>query len=142
MAFVDYDQKSDFKFANVSHPVGPGKPNLRDDVTLVQLCLIMFGCMNPRKTSVEVLTQPIPLGVFYDDDTGTLIKDYQKNVLRRPKPEGYVDTARGKDKARATIYQLNLELLTGLRGSNDPRHVLDYLRAFPNLAASLWEPEP
>jgi hypothetical protein len=104
MAFVDTDQKTKFKFANVSHQVGPGKPNLRDDVTLVQLCLIMFASVNPKKASVDVSTQPIPLGVFYDDDTGTLIKDFQKNVLKRPKPEGYVETARGKDKAHTTIY--------------------------------------
>jgi hypothetical protein len=83
MAFVDTDPKNNWKFANVSHPVGPGKPNLRDDVTLVQLCLIMFASVNPKKTSVDVSTQPIPLGVFYDDDTGTLIKDSLTCFLSR-----------------------------------------------------------
>jgi hypothetical protein len=141
MAFVDTAEDGS-KFANVSHPVGPGKPNLRDDVTLVQLCLIMYFCMNPRKTSVELVNQQIPLGVFYEDDTGTLIRDYQKNVRRTPKPTGHVDTARGKGKIHTDIYQLNFELIIGLSKAKDARNLLDYLRAYPNLAASLSEPEP
>lgn len=141
MAFVDLDEDGD-KFANLTQAVGPGKANVRDDVTLVQLLLISHFHTGykkqgrPQRTSAK--PELITLGTF-DTNTGTMIKDFQRLFLGRAKPQGYVQTAGGKKKSNSTIWHLNRQMELTLILALDPRNALDYLRAFPDLAPGLRE---
>jgi hypothetical protein len=137
MAFLDVDEEGDF-FANVSHQVGPGRPNQMDDVLLVQICLYMhFGVTDSKRgiKSVDDL-QKMELGLP-DEATFQMIKEFQGTVLKRPKPEGYVNTAIGKRKFPTTIGRLNSKLGIALQTMKDPRDQFDFLRSFPSLGASL-----
>jgi len=144
MAFVDRDHLGE-NFVNVSMMVGPRRANFRDDVTLVQVLLILhFGSGGKaagrlQHTSVDL--GQIVLGT-YDDNTGTLIKDFQRLFLRRPKPEGYIQRASGKNKSHFTIYQLYLQAQLLLAASRNPRDLIDYLKGFPSLGPSLQVPGP
>jgi len=141
MAFVDKDEDGD-RFANLTLAVGPGRANLRDDVALVQLLLIGHfatgGKIKGRPQTTSVDLGKIVLGT-YDDDTGTLISDFQRAYLNRPKPEGYIQPATGKKKSRYTIWQLYSRMQVVLVLAHDPRanDVVEYLRAFPSLGSSL-----
>jgi hypothetical protein len=140
MAFVDTDEDGN-KFANVTFAVGPGKANITDDVIVVQIAVTQafFG---PGKFKGKPLAESIDVtkikpGVF-DDATGQLIAGFQREFLHRPKPQGYVQRAIGKNKSSFTIWWLYLQLNTVLARDHDPRSGLDFLRAFaPVLASSL-----
>ncbi|HVS35723.1 MAG TPA: hypothetical protein VMS17_09075 [Gemmataceae bacterium] len=140
MAFIDKDEYGN-RFANITHSVGPGKANSRDDVLLVQLLLLLvFQSASKIGTSVD--TTKIQEGV-YDDATGTMIQEFQKKWLKRPKPQGYVQPALGKKKKPYTIWNLNNVADAVLDYVQDPRDAIGYLSAYyPTLAASLQETAP
>jgi hypothetical protein len=76
-----------FFFWNLSYPVGPGKPNMLDDVELVRYG---FNCMRHAQTAqlkplvpdlINIMAKMRVYGSF-DDDLHSVIIEYQKLTAR------------------------------------------------------------
>jgi hypothetical protein len=126
MAFIDVDEVGDY-FANISNRVGT--TGNKDDVLLVQALLEVIykgKVWNPVR---HITVTGIPAS-----DTIILIKYFQKTVLNRKNPQGYVNRSSGQNTDYSTIWKLNrnAELSLGVPS------ILAYLRAkSPILKASL-----
>ncbi len=98
------DESTQEPFANVTLRVG--RNGSWDDLLLVQFMLyIVFSRTNvagdnPIPGDISVTGKPAA-------DTPILIAAFQKHVMKRAKPQGYIDQATGKNKHLSTIYQLN-----------------------------------
>lgn len=137
MAFVDIDE-NDETFVNVTHRVG--KTGDWDDLLVVQLMLelvyanfIPLKKTKPTKGPVTVTGKPAA-------DTPILIAQFQRIVLKRLRPEGFINKAAGtsQSKQNSTIWMLNVITSTVLAATRSPDSVISYLKKkAPMLASSL-----
>jgi hypothetical protein len=126
MAFVDHDTSGD-PFINVTHRVG--KTGDWDDLIVVQLMLEFVYANDPVLKKTKPTKGPVTVTGKPAADTPILIAHFQKKILKRSKPQGYINKAVGtaKQKETFTIWYLNLRvtnLLAVLRSSDT---VIDYL---------------
>ncbi|MEW6125749.1 MAG: hypothetical protein AB1757_01690 [Acidobacteriota bacterium] len=135
MAFVDQDNSGD-RFVNVTHRVG--KSGDWDDLLTVQLMLEFVYTNDNRLKKSKPIKGPITVTGRPARDTSILIAHYQKIVLKRAKPQGFIDRAVGKNKEKSTIWALDSHmnlLLAALRSSDT---AITYLKKkAPLLASSL-----
>ena len=112
------DKVNDIKFWNVSQRVGT--TGIYEDFMLVQMLLKIIYTegdtflKKPIKGEISVTGRPAP-------DTPVLIAHYQKHVMHRAKPEGYVNKAVGSDKHKFsfTIVSMNRIAAGALTGDTD-----------------------
>jgi hypothetical protein len=136
MAFIDIDE-SGYDFVNVTHQCGKIGPNNFDDLTVVQALLDLAYAYHPilakKKVRIEVTGKP-------SITTNLAIADFQATILKRPKPQGYINRATGKiqKKSFSTIWHLNLVADQIIAASGQSLSLKQYLKAaYPNLAPFL-----
>ncbi|MEP6902208.1 MAG: hypothetical protein ABJA66_10690 [Actinomycetota bacterium] len=103
--FVDKAFGDDF--INVSLRVG--KTGAFDDVLAVQMMLKFIFENSPLLKKVNPVKGPILVNGQASPQLPMLIATFQKHIMHRPKPEGFINKAVGTDdqKGRTTIWRLN-----------------------------------
>ena len=134
MAFIDKDEKGDI-FVNVTHRVGRTGVNDWDDVTVVQALLdLVYSShyiLSKKKVRIEVTGKP-------SLTTDLAIADYQATILKRPKPEGYINSLKGPKKIGKTIWSLYNTAEFIIVGSGQFASLLQFLKVtYPKLAPNL-----
>jgi hypothetical protein len=135
MAFVDYELDDD-SFVNVTHRVG--RTGDWDDLLVVQLMLEFLYSQVPILKKTKPTKGPVTVTGKPAADTPILIAHYQKTIMKRPKPQGYINRAvgTGKQKESYTILKLNrhMEMVLVVIDSSDS--VISYLKKKAPLLAS------
>lgn len=140
MARRDLDDIGD-AFANINDQVGAS--GTWDDVMVVQgLLQLWWGFSSAAQRAVP--TKPPVDGAAHKSNT-ILISEFQKEFMKRRKPQGFVNPATRfdlKSLSGSTIYQLNVRANMILAGTSSPhKDSVDFLVAsFPKLAAPLGAP--
>ncbi len=126
MAFVDHDTSGE-PFVNVTHRVG--KTGDWDDLLVVQLMLEFVYANDPMLKKTKPTKGPVTVSGKPAADTPILIAHFQKKILKRSKPQGYINKAVGtaKQKETFTIWHLNLRVTNLLAVLRSPDTVIDYL---------------
>lgn len=126
MAFSQRDDFGDY-FANIELSVGSGKANKWDDVLVVQsLLAIIYETWGPL-ISGRPTKDPVAVDTKLGANTPQLIAHFQRTVMKRSQPQGYVNRAPagGKNLQFSTLYQINLRAamvmatVSGFYGTKD-----------------------
>lgn len=135
MAFVDYDSIGD-PFINVTHRVG--KTGDWDDLYVVQLMLEFIYTTSIPLKKTKPTRGPVTVTGKPAADTPILIAHFQKKILKRSKPQGYVNKAVGtaKQKETYTIWHLSQHMSLLLAAIASPDSVISYLKKKVSLLAS------
>lgn len=104
MAFIDYDSVGK-PFVNVTHRVS--NKGDWDDLCAVQFMLQFIYSFDPKLSKAKPIKGLPSVARPGAADTPILIAHFQKTVLKRAKPQGYLDQAVGKTKKNSTIWHLN-----------------------------------
>lgn len=104
MAFIDYDSRNN-PFVNVTHRVS--NKGDWDDLCAVQFMLQLIYTFDPKLSKSKPIKGPVSIARPGAADTPILIAHFQKTILKRAKPQGYLDQAVGKTKENFTIWRLN-----------------------------------
>jgi hypothetical protein len=140
MAFVDLDAGGD-SFVNVTHRVGKGGD--WDDLLVVQLMLeLVYANFIPLKKT-KPTKGPVTVSGKPAADTPILIAHFQKIVLKRSKPQGFINKAVGTAKAKEgfTIWMLNVVTSNVLAFTRSPDSVITFLVKKAPLLASKFQSE-
>jgi hypothetical protein len=126
MAFVDYDSLRE-PFVNVTHRVG--KTGDWDDLFVVQAMLEFIYTHNKVLKKTKPTKGPVTVTGNSAADTPILIAHFQNKVLKRAKPQGYINRAVGtaKQKENYTIWMLNTHMTELLAATRSSDTVLSYL---------------
>lgn len=134
MAFIQATEFGDI--INIDDSVGLRKANEPQDVLYVQQLLVIiygetpfFRKRRPTKTPPLAISQLLA-------DTPILIADFQGFVLKRARPEGFVNTARGGTKGvvASTIFNLFKVAEQSERTFNKANLIAKLQRLHPSLA--------
>lgn len=108
MAYIQRDGSGDNLYISVHQPVGLGKANAGDDVLLVQALLFITYKENPYFAKKRPTKEPAYPTTKLQATTPTLIAHYQKVMLKRPKPQGYINPipTDPKHHQTSTLYRL------------------------------------
>jgi hypothetical protein len=137
MAFVDHDTGDD-AFVNVSHRVG--KTGDWDDLLVVQLMLQLVYTNSTPLKKTKPTKGPITVTGKPAADTPILIAHFQKTILKRSKPQGFINKAVGTAKAKeeTTIWMLNVMTSSVLAFTGSSDTIISYLiKKAPLLAPRL-----
>jgi hypothetical protein len=138
MASLKLDEFGDL-FVNVSQSVGTKKANTAEDVLVVQALLAIVYNENPRFKAQRPTKGPAVVSSRLEPGTPTLIAHFQRTVLKRPKPQGFINHARasGRQLQFSTIFKLNSEAqATQVFVNRSGESVVDRLkREHPSLAS-------
>lgn len=141
MARRDHDNESGEPFANISNRVAAG--GTPDDVMVVQGLLLLRWKVS--KTAQRLVpTEPPVDGAAHKSNT-ILIRQFQKEVMNRKEPPGFVNPATkfdGKSLRGSTIFMLNATGNFILISTSSPHeNTVEFLVAnFPKLAGPLGGP--
>src|SRR5262245_5000414 len=99
------------RFINVDQRVGPrapGFPNRPNDVLVVQAMLANVYNEDSVFRSIRPTKGPAVVSSTLQKDTPTLIAHFQRVVLKRPKPQGFINHATRTDQQLvfSTIWRL------------------------------------
>jgi hypothetical protein len=136
MAFIDYDSVGN-PFFNVTHRVS--NRGDWDDLYAVQFMLELIYTFDPKLSKSKPIKGPVSVVRPGAADTPILIAHFQKTILKRAKPQGYLDQAVGKTKEKSTIWHLNQYTTMYLSSVGAPFvDAISYLKVrWPPLAAKL-----
>src|SRR5262245_6471970 len=86
-------------FINIDQSVGRGKAhaNPPNDVLVVQAMLAIVYNEDPSFRSKRPTKRPAVVSSKLERDTPTLIAHFQRIVLKRPKPQGFINHATRTD---------------------------------------------
>ena len=140
MARRDFDDSGD-AFANISGKVAAG--GMADDVMVVQ-GLLQLHWEFSKEAQRLVPTKP-PVDGAAHKSNGILISQFQKDIMKRPKPQGFVNPATHfdlKSLSTSTIFALNARanLILAAIGSPHKDSVEFLVANFPKLAGPLGSP--
>lgn len=116
MAFLQADPSGDL-FLNITQSVGRRKSNTPEDVLVVQALLAIIYNRSPPFQKRRPGNRPVVVSSELGSDTTTLIADFQRTILKRPKPQGFCDRA-----PVSSSTQLNFNTLFRLWGTADQIH--------------------
>jgi hypothetical protein len=133
---------------NIDKAVGPGCPNGRTDVALVQFFLHQI-LTHPRLAQVKPAGEKIKINGAFDAATGAWIKAYQDDKKKRHSihADGRVDRAKGAQYDTSSITQtfytilhLNIDHARLFRAEHN--HLERHPLIPPDLKAELQKGEP
>lgn len=125
MAFVDTINSD--KFLNVTQRVG--KTGAFDDMLFVQIMLKFLFTEVPGLKRNNPIKGPISVTGLPAKDTPILIAAYQKQVLKRARPQGFINRAQGSDNQKFdfTIVRMNFHCEVILAALQFPGQIIDFL---------------
>lgn len=137
MAFMQLDAGGD-EFINIHQPVGRGNSaNAPQDVLVVQALLGIVYNEHPQFRRRRPTKGPAVVSSKLERDTPTLIAHFQQVVLKRLKPQGFVNKAPSTAKAQRTSTLIRLFIMAdvtlAILNSGDPTAVARLKREHPSL---------
>jgi len=123
MAFIDKNE-NESEFINVTQRVG--STGRADDLLAVQALLAIVYTSDEQLRKSKPTKDPVSVTAKPARDTVILIKHFQQTIMRRPKPQGYINRSSGKNTNYSTIYVLSTmaELVSIRAGFNSLFHCL------------------